>query len=155
MEEDFDNSCIQKPLVAAEWERVKELLQPSIEELNRALSRIPYPYPVMPHPASPMPAKPFSELLSVLSDPSVVVPSMWTHSWVSEYYYKPRPHVKAVDCGWPSWDAFAPFKAARIEMVGPRVDLSKFPHTCPRCKAPAYVGFVKVECSQNCKGEIR
>lgn len=26
----------------------------------------------------------------------------------------------------------------------------KFPHRCPNCNAPAYVGFTLVECSRNC-----
>jgi hypothetical protein len=29
-------------------------------------------------------------------------------------------------------------------------DLSMFPHKCPKCSAPAYVGFSKVECSRRC-----
>lgn len=28
---------------------------------------------------------------------------------------------------------------------------SRFPHVCPRCAAPAYVGFSSVECSQGCR----
>ena len=27
----------------------------------------------------------------------------------------------------------------------PSVDLSRFPHICPRCGQPAYVGFLRVE----------
>lgn len=28
------------------------------------------------------------------------------------------------------------------------IDYSRFPHSCPRCKAPAYIGLASVECSQ-------
>lgn len=26
-----------------------------------------------------------------------------------------------------------------------------FPHECPKCKGPAYIGFSKVECKRSCK----
>lgn len=26
-----------------------------------------------------------------------------------------------------------------------------FPHTCPACKAPAYIGFSAIDCSKNCE----
>src|SRR5690349_10862569 len=29
-------------------------------------------------------------------------------------------------------------------------DMSKFPHKCPKCKSPAYIGFATVECSGGC-----
>lgn len=29
----------------------------------------------------------------------------------------------------------------------PAKDPTRFPHACPRCAAPAYVGFLRVECS--------
>jgi hypothetical protein len=29
-----------------------------------------------------------------------------------------------------------------------QIDYSRFPHLCPRCKAPAFIGFMNVECSQ-------
>lgn len=35
--------------------------------------------------------------------------------------------------------------------VSPRIDLSRFPHSCPRCGAAAYVGFTSVDCSQGCR----
>jgi hypothetical protein len=31
------------------------------------------------------------------------------------------------------------------------VDPSRFPHSCPKCKAPAFVGFTSVDCSKGCK----
>lgn len=27
----------------------------------------------------------------------------------------------------------------------------RYPHTCPRCNGPAYVGAVEVDCSRGCK----
>lgn len=30
------------------------------------------------------------------------------------------------------------------------VDTSRFPHVCPRCTAPAYVGLAQVDCSKAC-----
>lgn len=35
------------------------------------------------------------------------------------------------------------------EVIG--VDLSRFPHLCPRCGAAAYIGFDSVDCSRRCK----
>lgn len=32
-----------------------------------------------------------------------------------------------------------------------QVDPGRFPHTCPRCRAPAYVGFSDVDCSRGCR----
>lgn len=26
-----------------------------------------------------------------------------------------------------------------------------FPHTCPTCKSPAYIGFSVIDCSKNCE----
>lgn len=28
---------------------------------------------------------------------------------------------------------------------------NRYPHVCPRCKSPAYIGFVQVDCSTNCR----
>lgn len=33
---------------------------------------------------------------------------------------------------------------------GDAVDLTRFPHCCPRCSKPAYIGFSVVECSAGC-----
>lgn len=30
-------------------------------------------------------------------------------------------------------------------------DRKQYPHDCPRCKAPAYIGFAKVDCSAKCQ----
>lgn len=39
----------------------------------------------------------------------------------------------------------------RLEVVRgaakPAEDLSRYPHRCPRCQAPAYIGFASTECS--------
>jgi hypothetical protein len=35
-------------------------------------------------------------------------------------------------------------------IVSHRSRSSVYPHTCPRCGAPAYVGFSKVDCSRSC-----
>lgn len=32
-----------------------------------------------------------------------------------------------------------------------QADASRYPHTCPRCSGPAYVGAVEVDCAGNCK----
>lgn len=29
---------------------------------------------------------------------------------------------------------------------------SAYPHKCPRCQAPAYIGFTDISCSKNCQG---
>jgi hypothetical protein len=33
----------------------------------------------------------------------------------------------------------------------PTIDVSKYPHKCPKCGKPAYVGFSSIDCSANCK----
>lgn len=44
---------------------------------------------------------------------------------------------------------FVSFDPAAV-LPGP--DLSRYPHNCPRCKSPAYVGLEAVDCSRNeCK----
>jgi hypothetical protein len=30
------------------------------------------------------------------------------------------------------------------------IDMSKYPHKCPKCSSPAYIGFTSVECSKGC-----
>jgi hypothetical protein len=43
-----------------------------------------------------------------------------------------------------------------LEVIGDRgalvsrQEMSAFPHSCPRCSAPAYVGFVSIDCSAGC-----
>lgn len=31
------------------------------------------------------------------------------------------------------------------------VDPGRFPHSCPRCSGPAYVGFLEVDCQRGCR----
>ncbi len=33
----------------------------------------------------------------------------------------------------------------------PLPDPSRYPHVCPRCSGPAYVGAVEVDCARGCK----
>lgn len=30
-------------------------------------------------------------------------------------------------------------------------DINRYPHTCPRCQGPAYIGAVEVDCAGGCK----
>lgn len=48
----------------------------------------------------------------------------------------------------------SPWAQARIAELEARnkVDLAKYPHQCPNCGSPAYVGLFLVDCSRNCKG---
>lgn len=45
----------------------------------------------------------------------------------------------------------------RLEILGPALktaepvpSASRFPHNCPRCKGPAYIGFTTIECERKC-----
>lgn len=40
-----------------------------------------------------------------------------------------------------------------VSLVGPAAKLkdTRFPHTCPRCGNPAYIGFTAIECSASCR----
>jgi hypothetical protein len=42
------------------------------------------------------------------------------------------------------------FRADELTVIGEGVTskTTDYPHTCPMCKAPAYVGFMTVECSK-------
>jgi hypothetical protein len=33
----------------------------------------------------------------------------------------------------------------------PTIDLNKYPHKCPTCSLPAYIGFNSIDCSNGCK----
>ena len=37
-------------------------------------------------------------------------------------------------------------RSGRVSL--PTIDMSKYPHTCQKCGAPAYIGAVRVECSK-------
>lgn len=39
---------------------------------------------------------------------------------------------------------------AIVEPIVAHLD-DRYPHTCPRCQGPAYVGAVEVDCAGNCK----
>lgn len=39
----------------------------------------------------------------------------------------------------------------RVDEVELTVDLTRYPHKCPRCRAAAYVGLFAVECSASCQ----
>lgn len=43
---------------------------------------------------------------------------------------------------------FAPYVPLQVSQ--PPVDLSRFPHSCPRCGGAAYVGLSDVDCSRGC-----
>lgn len=40
--------------------------------------------------------------------------------------------------------------AVKTPSKSPEPDRSKFPHDCPRCGRPAYIGFASTECSAGC-----
>lgn len=49
-------------------------------------------------------------------------------------------------------DALASFTRAKWQAVVARsTDPSRYPHICPRCNGPAYVGVVEMDCSRGCK----
>lgn len=33
------------------------------------------------------------------------------------------------------------------------VDINNYPHKCPNCKAPAFIGFMSIDCSAKCGGK--
>lgn len=37
------------------------------------------------------------------------------------------------------------------QQIMPTIDLSRFPHKCLKCGAPAYIGFMDTDCSAGCK----
>lgn len=39
----------------------------------------------------------------------------------------------------------------KLSLTAGSLDLKLFPHSCPRCHAPAYVGFSDVDCSRGCR----
>lgn len=54
-----------------------------------------------------------------------------------------------VDCGADLVQLlYSPDHSAAARAEAPRDD--KYPHKCPRCGSPAYVGFSSIECSRGC-----
>ena len=43
-----------------------------------------------------------------------------------------------------------PYRISFWEEPQPVVDRSRYPRTCPVCKAPAYVGSYEIDCSAKC-----
>lgn len=62
------------------------------------------------------------------------------------------------DWGWPCWvergrldgQYLLVIESEFLRVVAPAAgpDLSRFPHKCPKCGSPAYVGFSSTECSR-------
>ncbi len=52
--------------------------------------------------------------------------------------------VSAVSCAWEK--AVTPVVAQLVKLVDDR-----YPHVCPRCSGPAYVGAVEVDCAGGCR----
>jgi hypothetical protein len=50
----------------------------------------------------------------------------------------------------PAYVEFADGTPNDFEAIAaePELDLARFPGKCPRCKSPAYVGMLRVECSR-------
>jgi hypothetical protein len=46
---------------------------------------------------------------------------------------------------------FTPSILELLDDTAPTIDMSKYPHKCPRCSNPAYIGFSVIDCSSNCK----
>jgi len=55
-----------------------------------------------------------------------------------------------VDWGW-----VLPYKEHTDAEEAILAHLSKFPHKCPACNGPAYIGLNQIECKQSCKPEYR
>lgn len=47
---------------------------------------------------------------------------------------------------------FIPFVVSDIETILSQssTDLSKYPHKCPKCSSPCYIGFASIDCSNAC-----
>lgn len=46
-------------------------------------------------------------------------------------------------------DGYCYFRAEELELVDEvkPIDTSKYPHKCPRCSSPCYIGFIAIDCS--------
>lgn len=42
-------------------------------------------------------------------------------------------------------------KDGRYIVAGRKGGVNPYPHVCPRCRAPAYIGFTDIECSKKCR----
>lgn len=58
---------------------------------------------------------------------------------------KRRALKELADRGWGM-----PVDAILLNPGRAPIDTTRFPHKCPRCGAPAYVGLSSVECSAGC-----
>jgi hypothetical protein len=60
--------------------------------------------------------------------------------------------IDAMEKGWYKISLPTPIKFIKIDVdMSPTSTVDpEFPHTCPKCKGPAYVGFNSVQCKGNC-----
>jgi hypothetical protein len=69
----------------------------------------------------------------------------WQSCQPSLYFFWERVELNSakVTFFWIIYPDFAPKEQEKT-------DLSRYPHKCPTCQSPAYVGFSSVECSKEC-----
>jgi hypothetical protein len=67
-----------------------------------------------------------------------------------EYCLKLKPGfvLTATMKGLPVW-GYAPRYFQHALAAEPKKDLSRYPHRCPKCQSPAYLGFNSIECSKD------
>jgi len=52
------------------------------------------------------------------------------------------------------YQPYIPLQVSSIFFFEEHVDRSRFPHDCPRCGSPAYVGFTAVDCTKEGCGTV-
>lgn len=67
--------------------------------------------------------------------------------WISIDDGQPRGFSQVTMKAHTDWDCIEIIPPECRQRVAVAAD---YPHTCPRCGAPAYVGFAKVDCSAKC-----
>ena len=69
------------------------------------------------------------------------------------FYLEPeddQAHIEALSDFEATWNRIA-IKSGCPDMVIDKPHPSRYPHVCPRCSGPAYVGAVAVDCAGGCK----
>lgn len=97
--------------------------------------------------------KPGDEVLAVGYPDPVLYWTDWTQHhmiagnapWTLDFFTKNYPE----DDGW----MFRVLRNHNVKAVASpqsKPGVGHYPHTCPRCSGPAYIGFTSVECQRGC-----
>lgn len=75
----------------------------------------------------------FPQIKMVNTSPSICA--------VGGFHYDANGNCKFCSKNW---------MACNCDQEEATVDKEKYPHICPKCKGPAFIGFNQIDCKRNC-----